>query len=181
VLFASPEQINFQIPWETAIGTANVTVSVAGMVGNSVSVPVVAAGPGLFYSEATGAAIVQNYPSYSLNSPSNPAATGSYIIAYLTGSGPVSPAVADGVAAPSGTLTYATSSVSATIGGKPVPTVGFAGLAPGFVGLVQVDLLVPSGLTAGTYPLVVTIDGQSSNAGKISVQQQIAIIVPPSE
>ena len=168
VFFASPAQINFQIPWETAIGTASVTVSVAGLVSNAVTVPVVAAAPGLF--ESGSSALVQNYPSYSINSRSNPAAVGGYIIAYLTGSGPVSPAVADGVASPASPLAYSTSSVSATIGGTPVPTVQFAGLAPGFVGLVQVNLQVPKSLAAGTYPLVVTIDGQASNAGNVSVK-----------
>jgi len=167
LFFASPTQINFQVPWETAVGSANVTVSAAGGVSNAVAVPVVAAGPGLFVSG--GSAIVQNYPGYSLNGPGNPAAPGSTIIAYLTGSGPVSPAAADGVATPSGSLVYATDFTSATVGAATA-SVSFAGLAPGFVGLMQVNLVVPTGLSAGTYPLVVTIDGQASNAGNISVQ-----------
>ncbi len=167
VFFASPGQINFQVPWETATGTANVTVSVAGGVSNTVSVPVVTAGPGLFVSGSS--AIVQNYPSYALNSPGNPAAAGSYIVAYLTGSGPVSPTPADGVAAPLNSVVHATAPVAATIGGTAA-TVSFAGLAPGFVGLVQVNLMVPTGLAPGTYPLIVTIDGQASNAGNVSVK-----------
>lgn len=167
VFFASPGQINFQVPWETAIGTANVTVAVAGGASNSVSVPVVSAGPGLFMVGTS--AVVQNYPSYSLNGPGNPAPPDSTIIAYLTGSGPVSPAATDGVAAPLDSLVFATASHSAAIGSTPA-TVSFVGLAPGWVGLVQVNLVVPSGLASGTYPLTVTIDGQASNAGNISVQ-----------
>lgn len=167
VFFASPAQINFQVPWETAIGTASVNVSVAGAVSNPVSVPVVSAGPGLFVSGTS--AIVQNAADYSLNGPGNPAAPGSTIIAYLTGSGPVSPAATDGVAAPLTSLVYATASHSAAVGSAPA-TVSFAGLAPGWVGLVQVNLVVPAGLAAGTYPLTVTIDGETSNAGNISVQ-----------
>jgi len=167
VFFASPAQINFQVPWETAIGTASVTVSVAGGAGNSVSVPVVSAGPGLFMAGTS--AVVQNYPSYSLSGPGNPAAPDSTIIAYLTGSGPVSPAATDGVAAPLDSLVFATASHSAAIGSTPA-NVSFVGLAPGWVGLVQVNLVVPSGLASGTYPLTVTIDGQASNAGNISVQ-----------
>jgi adhesin/invasin len=54
--------------------------------------------------------------------------------------------------------------------GSTAATVSFAGLAPGWVGLVQVNLVVPAGLATGTYPLTVTIDGQTSNAGNISVQ-----------
>jgi len=167
VFFVSPTQINFQVPWETAAGTASVTVSVAGGASNTVSVPVVSAGPGLFVSGTS--AIVQNAADYSLNGPSHPAAAGSTIIAYLTGSGPVSPAATDGVAAPLTSLMYATAPHSATIG-STAATVSFAGLAPGWVGLVQANVLVPAALAAGTYPLTVTIDGQTSNAGSISVQ-----------
>ena len=167
VFFASPSQINFQVPWGTAIGTASVTVSVAGGSSNTVSVPVVSAGPGLFVSG--NSAIAQNSADYSLNGPGHPAAAGSTIIAYLTGSGPVSPAATDGVAAPLTSLMYATASHSAAIGSTQA-AVSFAGLAPGWVGLVQANVVVPAGLAKGTYPLTVTIDGQTSNAGNITVQ-----------
>jgi len=167
VFFVSPTQINFQVPWGTAIGTASVTVSVSGGASNAVSVPVVSAGPGLFVQGTS--AIAQNGADYSLNGPSHPAAAGSTIVTYLTGSGPVSPAATDGMPASLTTLTYATASHSATIG-STAATVSFAGLAPGWVGLVQANVVVPAGLAHGTYPLTVTIDGQTSNAGNISVQ-----------
>ena len=77
----------------------NVTVNAGGAASNTISVPVATAAPGLF-ALPDGAAIVQNFPDYSLNDPSNPAKAGSTIIAYLTGSGPVSPAVADGAISP---------------------------------------------------------------------------------
>jgi len=169
VFFVSPMQINFQVPWATAIGTASVTVSVAGGASKAFTVPVVSAGPGLFFSESSGAAIVQNAADYSLNGPSHPAAAGSTIIAYLTGSGPLNPAAADGVAAPLTTLLYATASHSAMVG-SAAATVSFAGLAPGWVSLVQANVVIPAGLAPGTYPLTVTIDGETSNAGNISVQ-----------
>jgi uncharacterized protein (TIGR03437 family) len=171
--YVSPGQINFQVPWETAVGTASVAVTYNGGASNSVSVPVVAAGPGLFNS--AGASIVQNYtivqnqPNYSLNTPTNPAAGGSTIIAYLTGSGPVSPTVADGAPAPSNPLATSTSSWSATIG-SATGQVSFLGLAPGFVGLVQANIVVPLGLAPGTYPLTVSIGGQASNSATISVK-----------
>jgi len=43
-------------------------------------------------------------------------------------------------------------------------------LTPGFVGLAQANLTIPAGLKAGTYPLVITVDGTSSNAAMITVQ-----------
>ncbi|HEX4593252.1 MAG TPA: SBBP repeat-containing protein [Bryobacteraceae bacterium] len=168
LLFVAPAQVNFQVPWETALGSATVTVSVNGGVSNSVTVQVVGAAPGLF-TLSSGHAVVQN-SDYTLNDSSNPAKVGSTIIAYLSGSGPVSPAVSDGVATPSDTLVSATSQKSATIGASPAQ-VAFAGLAPGFVGLVQVNIVVPSDLQTGDYPLAITIGNETSNPALVSVSQ----------
>jgi len=166
--YVSPGQINFQVPWETAVGTASVVVTVSGGASNTVQVPVVAAGPGLF-TNADGSAVAQNYPDYSLNSPSNQVPRGGTIIAYLTGSGPVNPPVKDGVATPSTALVQSTSSYSATVGPANA-TVSFLGLSPGYVGLLQANIMIPSSLAPGTYPLTVSIGGQASNAGTISVK-----------
>jgi len=165
VLFVSTDQINFQIPWETAAGTATVTVSTSGIPTTALKVSVLAAAPGLFFQGSH--AIVQNSDD-SLNSSSNPARVGGTIIAYLTGAGAVSPAVADGEAAGSSPLSKVTSSVTATIGSKAAE-VSFAGLAPTFVGLWQVNVVVPAGLSQGEYPLIISVGGQASNAANVSV------------
>jgi uncharacterized protein (TIGR03437 family) len=168
ILFATPTQVNFQVPWETALGSAAVTVSVNGGSSNAVTVPVLGAAPGLF-SQSSGQAVVQN-SDYSLNGPGSPAKAGSTIMAYLTGSGPVSPTIADGAPTPIGSLIYATSQSSATIGSSTAQ-IAFAGLAPGFVGLVQVNVVVPSDLQTGNYPLSITIGSETSNSATISVAQ----------
>ena len=67
----------------------------------------------------------------------------------------------------------ASTSLGAVVGpviGSATAQVQFAGLAPGFIGLGQMNIAVPSGLAAGTYPLIITIDGQSSNSGNVSVK-----------
>jgi uncharacterized protein (TIGR03437 family) len=169
IYFISPGQINFQVPWETPTGTAQVGITLNGGASNTISVPVVTAGPGLFFSGA--AAIAQNAqtPDYLLNGPSNPAAVGTTIVAYLTGSGPVSPAVGTGAITPDTTLVKATSSASAKIGSADAQ-VQFTGLTPNFIGLVQMNIVVPSGLTPGDYPLTVTINGETSNSANVSVK-----------
>ncbi|HEY6392401.1 MAG TPA: SMP-30/gluconolactonase/LRE family protein [Bryobacteraceae bacterium] len=168
LLFVSPTQVNFQVPWETGLGNATISVIVNGLISNSVSVPVLSAAPGLFVLPS-GGAVVQN-SDFTLNSPSNPAKSGSTIIAYLTGSGPVSPAVASGARASADPLSIVISSKGATIG-STAATVSFAGLAPGFVGLLQMNIVVPSTLAAGDYPLTITINGESSNSATISVSK----------
>ena len=166
ILFASPSQINFQVPWETATGTAQVVVTVDGTTSSAITVPVTTAAPGIFFN-SSGAAIAQNH-DFSLNTPSNPAHAGSYIIAYLTGSGPVTPAVADGAATPSTGLVQPTLTPTVTIGGMTATVLGSA-YTPGFVSLLQLNITVPSGLAAGNYPMVVTIGGQASNSATVSI------------
>ncbi|HMD49157.1 MAG TPA: hypothetical protein VKG79_08665, partial [Bryobacteraceae bacterium] len=150
-------------------GSAQVIVSVNGFAANSLSATVSATAPGIF-SEPGGRAAALNIDN-SLNTAGNPAKAGSTIEAYLTGSGPVNLAMSDGLAAGSSPLAQAMSQSSATIGPLPAQ-VSFTGLAPGFVGLTQMNIIVPTGLAPGDYPLTVTIGGQTSNAGIVSIAAQ---------
>jgi uncharacterized protein (TIGR03437 family) len=103
----------------------------------------------------------------TLNLATNPAAAGSFVSVYLTGQGLVDRPVASGAAAPIGTLSNTLAKTTATIGGVPA-TVSFSGLAPGLVGLGQVNLLVPN-LPAGDQQVIVTIGGVASNPAMIAV------------
>ena len=94
-------------------------------------------------------------------------ALGSYIVAYVTGIGPLDNPVADGAAAPDSPLSEATSPYLATIGGQNAP-VFFLGLTPGSVGLAQANITVPY-LSSGDYPLVITINGVASNGPLVTV------------
>jgi uncharacterized protein (TIGR03437 family) len=165
LFYASPVQINFQIPFETQTGTASIAVSVGSASSAAFSALVELASPGIFQF-GTNRAVAQN-PDYSLNDSATPVAGGSYITAYLTGLGPLNNSVADGAAALLLPLSSATSTFSATVGGQPA-NVFFLGLAPGFVGLAQANITIPS-LPAGNYPLVITVDGIPSNGPLISV------------
>jgi uncharacterized protein (TIGR03437 family) len=57
--------------------------------------------------------------------------------------------------------------VSASIG-TSTATVQFAGLAPNYAGLAQINLQVPP-LASGLYPLIVKIAGRASNAAQLAV------------
>jgi uncharacterized protein (TIGR03437 family) len=164
LLYVGPTQIVGQIPGSTAIGTASVVV-VNGISSAAAGVTVQQAAPWIL-TYGTNRAIVQNQ-DFSLNSSSNPAQVGSYGVAYMIGSGPIFPNLPDGTPAPSSPLSKETLTTTVTIGGAQA-SVSFAGMAPGFVGLVQVNFQVPN-LPAGDYPIQVAIGSAQSNTPTVSV------------
>jgi uncharacterized protein (TIGR03437 family) len=166
IYYVSATQINFQVPWETPIGTATVAVTVNNVTGNAQTVQVVPAAPGLFTVGNIQAAAIN--PDGNLNSDSDPANSGDTILVYATGLGPVTLPQTDGVPASTTSLAYDSLTCTASIGSTPV-TVPFCGLAPGYVGLWQVNVVIPSALAPADYPLVLTVNGQSSNQAVISV------------
>jgi uncharacterized protein (TIGR03437 family) len=141
------------------------------VVSNVVTVPIVAHGPGIFSTPAgtTGQGAVLNADS-SANSSSNPAARGSIIQIFATGLGPTTPPVAVGARAPSSPPSVMTSTPQILVGGSPAE-VTFAGLAPGFVGLYQINAVVPQGVTPGSaVNLQIVVGGQTSRQVTIAVQ-----------
>ena len=86
---------------------------------------------------------------------------------FFTGQGPVDQPEDDGDAPDEGAAVSATLPVSATIGGIPAE-IRFAGLAPLYPGLAQINLQIPP-LASGTYPVVVKIGGVASNAAQLTV------------
>ena len=165
ILYASPTQINVQVPFEISAGPATISVSVGSKVVGTTSIAVQVSAPGLFMLSSGSAAVVNQ--DGVVNGPSQPAPVGSVIAAYLTGMGAVSPAVGTGIAAPAIPLSTVTGDVTATIGGLSA-SVQFAGLAPGFAGLYQVNVQVPQ-LASGSYPLQISEGGVASNAAPVNV------------
>jgi uncharacterized protein (TIGR03437 family) len=165
--YTSTGQINAEMPLDVTPGVATVVVKVGSTVSNAAAVTVpAAAAPGIFVSGANRA-IAQNFPSYIQNSPSTPAPTGSVVIVYFTGGGPVQggSVLVTGHAAPN-QLFPVTGTTSATIGGVAAP-LDFVGLTPGFIGLYQANIVVPK-IAAGDHNLILTIGGTASSATLIS-------------
>jgi uncharacterized protein (TIGR03437 family) len=162
------QQINFQVPWEVAgKGSANIAVTNNGATGASIVVPVLPAQPAVFnYSIGANVFGAILHANFQLADTGHPAKSGEVVLIYCTGLGAVSSTPADG-AAGSGQST--TASATATIGGTAAP-VSFSGLAPGFVGLYQVNAQVPAGLKSGNQPVVITISGASSKPVLLPVQ-----------
>lgn len=166
LFYASPTQINGQLPFEIQPGTANLKVTVNGVGSTVVPFAVASASPGIFLIGSNRAAVTN--ADGSVNAAANPVAAGGIITVYFTGIGPLDHTVASGAFAPlDGTLARATLPVTVTIGGQPADLL-YAGLTPGSISLAQANVTVPS-LPAGDYPVVVKVGGVASNAPVISV------------
>jgi uncharacterized protein (TIGR03437 family) len=98
---------------------------------------------------------------------SNPASPGEIVSIYCTGLGAVNPPVEVGMAPPSPSP-VAVVAPEVRIGGQPAQ-VSFAGLAPGFAGLFQINAEIPPGTSAGAQDVVVSSGGMNSNTVTVAV------------
>lgn len=172
LFFASPGQINFQMPFELQGQTsAELKVSVLGITTPPVTIPLAAAAPGLFTVSQDGKGFVVALHGTD-NTPitaQSPARAGETIVVYGTGLGRVSPTVASGAASPSSPAATTQTAATATIGTNSARVV-FSGLAPGFVGLYQINIEIPSATPAADVPLTVSIGGANSNLVTLPVR-----------
>lgn len=179
-------QINYQIPYETAAGTAYVEVLNGEQLAASQYLNISRAAPGVFTLSSTGegqAAVLNQ--DYSLNGNtaqvpnSKPEMRGRYVLIYANGQGSLLLdsaslellSLASGFPAPvSGNPLYITATPpTVTIGGVPA-TVSFSGLAPGFVGLWQINAQIPiNAPTGNNVPLVINFGDKTSRTTTIAI------------
>ena len=176
LLYASTTQINALIPQGV---TGHATCPLVVVMGTAQSTPVQLTVAELNES-GSGAGIITEALTGQLNSASNPAHAGDYLVVYCTGLGVVQgpngqAASADGAAAPTTTVFHTASPVTATIGGVAAPVL-FSGLTPTFAGLYQVNVQVPAGVAAGsTVPVVLT--ATDSSTGVAAMGNTVTIVV----
>lgn len=164
-----PGQINAQIPLECpAAGTVTATVTVGSQTGTQ-TFNLAPASPGIFTvdTSGTGDGIILHADN-SLVSPAKPASGGEQVVIYATGLGATSPPFPTGTAA--NQINSTVLPVSVTIGGKDAP-VTYRGLAQGFVGLYQVNVLVPFGMQ-GRQPVVITVGSVYSSRAGVTMSLQ---------
>jgi minor extracellular serine protease Vpr len=125
--------------------------------------------PGIYTTSPDGnGAAIATHATTGLVSAASPASRGEWLVLYANGLGPVAPGVPSGAAPPG--LSSTVDPVSVSVGGLDAE-VYFAGLAPGFVGLYQVNFRVPPGAGGrAKVPLTLTVAGFQSNVAKLSIQ-----------
>jgi uncharacterized protein (TIGR03437 family) len=162
------EQINFQVPLELA-GQASATMVVTnnGLSSSPVTVPILALQPGIFSFDGVNAAALHGLTN-ALITPSAPAARGETVVLYLTGMGAVTPPAATNVPASGTTLAFTNAMPTVTFGGISA-AVPFSGLAPTFIGLYQINTVVPANAPAGSLDLIVSANGITGKAVKLSI------------
>lgn len=173
ISFVSPGQINVQVPWELA-GQSQVQLKVSNGLYSSarLTVPLNEVSPAFFeYSDAGSgrqliAALDQNF---QLVTGAAPVARGSVVQLYANGLGPVDNQPATGEVAPSSPLATCRITPQITIGGQNA-NILYAGLAPGFVGLYQVNAVVPANAPTGIQPVVITMNGVASKTASLPVR-----------
>ena len=172
LLYVSPTLINAQLPFEVIPGTAaRLVVDIDGAKSAPSLFPVAATAPGVSIAPTAASpnhALAVNYADGSLNSSDHPAAPGQYLILYLTGQGALDSPLSTGYPAPPPPFLYPAATVEAAIGGVTAQ-VAFAGLVPGWVGVLQLNLLVPSA-PSGEQPLELSIGAVSANPTTLSIQ-----------
>jgi uncharacterized protein (TIGR03437 family) len=171
--FASPGQVNLQIPWALAgLTQAPIQATVDGETSNLQMVSLAPFGPGIFTMDATGTGqgAILIAPSDQLAAPDQPVLRGEYIAIFCTGLGAVTNEPATGAPALATPLSFTLIMPTVTIGGAEA-VVSYSGLAPGFAGLYQVNAIVPEEASAGNaVPVVISIGGVTSNIVTIAVQ-----------
>lgn len=177
LLFVSSKQINLQVPWNVTGPTAKVVVTVNKTPLSSFTANIGPFSPGIFTTQSgTGPALAIN-PDGSLAAPvgaipgmaSHPANVGDPLAILGTGLGDVTPAGITGSAS-TGTQRNTNTVPKVLIGGVDAQ-VTFSGLSPQFVGLNQVNVVVPA-VQSGVVPLQFEIGGiTTSNLVTIAVTQ----------
>jgi uncharacterized protein (TIGR03437 family) len=131
--------IEFQVPGDIPGGDASIVVSSNGAMTSTADGAVQASAPAISaVVHADGSAV----------SAAHPAVAGDTISLYATGMGAVNANLPLGAAAPAAPTATTAAVPQIRLGGAPL-TVIFSGLAPGYVGLYQVNALVPSALQTG--------------------------------
>lgn len=149
VIYAWAAQAAAVVPSSIAGAAVQVTVAFQGQTSATFSVAVAAAAPGLFTLDATGtgqaAAITSDG---AVNGPTAPAAAGSAIHLFATGTGQQPPAV------------------SVAMGGKPAQVLATAQVAGFGPGLMQLDVRIPADSPAGdAVPVTLQVGETASQPG----------------
>ena len=161
--YVSPTQINFLVPPNMLAVPVSVYVTVDSLRGPVIQLTLGSAAPGLFQLDADNA--IATLPDGSVLTPSSPAKPGDVVILWATGLGQTDPMPIYGELPTAAAPLVVGANLSILLDGKAITAgaISYAGIAPGFAGLYQIDFTLPK--STGANP-------------EIRVQVESAISVP---
>jgi uncharacterized protein (TIGR03437 family) len=143
VYYVSPTQINVLIPSQFRAGTVNLQVVVNGRAGPKAPLTLEESAPALF--EDAERYVIATHADGSVISADSPAARGEIVVLYATGLGPVLPALVENRIPQSAAWLERLTEFEVRFNGTPVARdrILYAGAAPGFAGLYQINVRLP--------------------------------------
>jgi uncharacterized protein (TIGR03437 family) len=177
LFYVSPTQINYQLPAGTATGVATVTITSGNGTSSRGTIQVSPVAPGLFSADSSGSGLAAAYLVRVRNGQqTNEAmarfdATQNKIVAVPIDLGPEGDLVVLVLYGTGIRNRTSLSAVTATIGGVSA-LVQYASVAGGFVGLDQVNVVIPRSLAGrnGDADVILTVDQKTANPVRINVR-----------
>ena len=144
LIYVSPTQINFLVPPNLTIATVDLQVVVDGWAGPAVPIQLVTASPALFQLDPQNA--IATRADGSVITPAAPAAPGDVVVLYATGLGQTLPPVVYSLIPKTAASLINFSSFTVTLSETAIDpsAIAYAGIAPGFGGLYQINLVLPA-------------------------------------
>ena len=160
----SPSQINLRAPDSLTAPVATLQVDNNGSLSNLIEVPVASTAPGVFSVAQNGAgAALVTHADFSLVTATAPARPGETVIVYAAGLGSVAPVPGSG-------LSVVTDPGLRVLFDGVAGEIAFAGMVPGFVGLYQINVLVPAVASAAPVNLAVVTSNAVSDLAEVTVR-----------
>jgi uncharacterized protein (TIGR03437 family) len=178
IFFISNGQIDFEVPFEVSSGPTTIRVVRNGQQGNLIAATIADSAPRFLLLNGGPYAVLNtpDSPPVVTGVPAHPAKGGDVVIVYAIGLGQTTPPVKTGAGAPGSPNLANVPDVQVCLGTstpfgkadcfKP----DFAGLAPGFVGLYQINVKIPGGLPSGNSTFSFTVGNVPSNVVQIALQ-----------
>jgi uncharacterized protein (TIGR03437 family) len=173
--YVSPTQINFLVPPNLLTGAAVVQVTIDGLAGPAIALTLASAAPGLFQlapgmcqpsSSPDFQCAVSTEPDGSVLTVATPAKSGDIVTLYATGLGPITPPAIYGQLPTAAAPLAAGANLSILLDGVTLDpgAIDYAGIAPGFAGLYQINVTLPN-LSANNPEIRLELNGAFSITG----------------
>jgi len=170
IYYVSPTQVNLLVPTILIGGPAIVQLEVNGVAGPAVSITLGATAPSLFQIDATTA--LATHADGSLVTSTSPAQGGEEIVLWATGLGPTAPPAIPNQVAELAAPLAAISQFQVLLNGVAVnpQSIAYAGAVPGYAGLFQINVTLPSDVPQNPQVQVATADATSPTQRYLPVQ-----------